>query len=402
MFPLNPNPLLRLNGLDPLTPMANGGGGLVGGLFGGGGGDVHYPAPDYRIGQASQLSAETSARALDWYMSIYNQDAPYRNEVRDLSMQLANAQLDAQQQNQAIANDYYSYMTNTFRPVEAGIVNKALTYSTEAETERMASQAAADVSAAGANQRTQLARSLAAMGVNPSSPRYIAMMQDQSIMEAASRAGAMTQARQTADQQSWARQMDAASLGRNLPANQATSQGIAITAGNSALNAAQVPGQQAALYGTMAGQGFNTALQGYNQMGSILNNQYSTQMQGAMAESQLSAQNAQAQSQAIGAIAGAAATYFMMGSSKDIKTKKRPVSAALEGLRDVPVEKWQYKKGEGDGGEHIGPYAEDVQKNFGDKVAPGGKMIDMISMIGINTAAIKELDKKVSKLEKRG
>ena len=75
-------------------------------------------------------------------------------------------------------------------------------------------------------------------------------------------------------------------------------------------------------------------------------------------------------------------------------------------MKNLPVEKWKYKEGEGDGGEHIGPYAEDVQKSMGDRVAPGGKVIDMISMMGVNLAATKALAKQVeslqSKMAKRG
>ena len=69
-------------------------------------------------------------------------------------------------------------------------------------------------------------------------------------------------------------------------------------------------------------------------------------------------------------------------------------------MRRLSVESWKYKKGIADEGDHIGPYAEDVQREFGDRVAPGGKVIDMISMIGVNLAALQALDSKVAGLEK--
>ena len=54
-----------------------------------------------------------------------------------------------------------------------------------------------------------------------------------------------------------------------------------------------------------------------------------------------------------------------------------------------------------DGGEHVGPYAEDMQAQFGDQVAPGGIGLDMVSVSGQHHAAIRALAKKVDRLERR-
>lgn len=387
MYPINPDPLLRLTGCDPLLPMCNKKDG----------GDP--PPPDPNIGLAALRNAEISREALDWYKGVYAQDAPYREEYRDIAKQIAETQIAAQEKNQQYADDYYGYMRDTFRPVEKGIVEDAQRYSSDAEKERLAAEAATDVAAAGANQRAQMSRQMAAMGVNPNSGRFQALQRDSNILEAATRAGSMIRARQQAEQQGWARRMDAASIGRNLPANQATSQGIAITAGNSALGAAGAPAQQSALYGTMMGQGYGTAIAGNQSTANILNAQYGNQLNAWSAQQQAAAQESAGMWSGIGTAAGMAAMAMM--SSKKLKTQKKPIASALEGLRGVPVESWKYKEGVADEGRHVGAYAEDVNREFGDKAAPGGKMIDVISMLGINTAAIKELDAKVSRLEKR-
>jgi hypothetical protein len=65
------------------------------------------------------------------------------------------------------------------------------------------------------------------------------------------------------------------------------------------------------------------------------------------------------------------------------------------------VEKWRYVDGISDGKEHIGPYAEDMQREFGDAVAPGGKAIDIMSAVGLNMAATKALDSKIEQLDKK-
>ncbi|MGH7185165.1 MAG: tail fiber domain-containing protein, partial [Pseudomonadota bacterium] len=92
-------------------------------------------------------------------------------------------------------------------------------------------------------------------------------------------------------------------------------------------------------------------------------------------------------------------------SSKKVKHSKRPVSgkAALSAVNKTKVESWKYKKGVADGGSkrHVGPYAEDVQKNMGDAAAPGGKAIDPISMGGVTMSAVKELSAQVDKIAKK-
>jgi hypothetical protein len=132
--------------------------------------------------------------------------------------------------------------------------------------------------------------------------------------------------------------------------------------------------------------------------------------------SQTSAYNAGQQSGSdslggLGSLIGAgvkAYSAYMTGgaslaaSSKELKTDKKPISesVALMGLERIPVEQWDYKKGVEDGGTHVGPYAEDVQKEFGDGAAPDGKAIDLVSMNGITIAALKGLAKKVAGLER--
>lgn len=376
---------LRMMGVqDPFMPMCNGKGG----------GDA--PDPDPNIGVAALKNAEIGKEALDWYKGIYAQDAPYREELRALSNELTKSQVAAATQNQNIANDYYSYMNKTYRPIEESLAKDATTYSSAAEQEKQAAAAAADIASASANQRAQMNRAMAASGVNPNSGRFASLQNDASILESATRAGAMTKARDNADQLGWAKRMDAASLGKGLASNQVNSQNIAINAGNSAINTAKVPGQTSAQYAGMVGSGYGQAMQGYANMGNILNNQYQTQVSAWNAQQQANAAETGGLMSGLGMAAG---MYF--ASSKELKTDKKQVGSVLEGIRELPVEEWTYKKGVADEGRHIGPYAEDVKEKFGDGAAPGGKMLDVISMIGINTAAIKELDKKVTRLGKR-
>lgn len=61
----------------------------------------------------------------------------------------------------------------------------------------------------------------------------------------------------------------------------------------------------------------------------------------------------------------------------------------------MPVEQWKYKDGMGDGGEHIGPYAEDFQAATG---KGDGATIPVVDAIGVTMKAVQELNQKVDKI----
>ena len=86
---------------------------------------------------------------------------------------------------------------------------------------------------------------------------------------------------------------------------------------------------------------------------------------------------------------------------KSIKEKK--TSGILEGFKKTKFYNWMYKSGKGEGDpnqEHLGPMAQDLQKNLGEEVAPGGKKIDLLSMSGKQSMAVSELAKELDALKK--
>jgi len=211
----------------------------------------------------------------------------------------------------------------------------------------------------------------------------------------------MTNAREGVKTLDWARNIDAASLGRNLPGNQATSAQIALGAQGQAQGAmGNAMGQFNQNTGTTMG-GMSSAVGSMGQSGQLALQNYNAQMQAWQANQQASA----APWSAIGSLAGAAlaspwaGTALMSMSSKELKTNKAPAKSALHRLRKLPVEEWTYKDGVADEGRHVGPYAEDVQREFGDEAAPGGKAIDLISMNGITMKAVQELADEVQALK---
>ena len=347
---------------------------------------------------AALANSQVAKDALDWYKQAYTDQAPLRQQAADKALAVSDAQLASMKQNDAISNDYWNYQKDTFRPLEGKIIADAQSFDSPERQNQNAAKATADVQQAFDNSQGQMQRSLERRGVNPSSGAALALNNQMSMQKAAASAGASNKARTDTELQGYARKMDAANLGRNLASNQATSAGVAMTAGNSAVNNAGIPLTQAQSATNMAGQGFNTAIQGNNSAGSIYG-------QVAQLENQDSGIWG-----ALGGVAGqfagsAAGSTAIASFLSDKKAKKyiKPVSdaAALQAVKATPVSSWRYKDGQGDGGAHVGPMAQNVRKTMGESAAPDGKQIDLISMNGISMAAIAALDKKVGRLSQQ-
>lgn len=88
------------------------------------------------------------------------------------------------------------------------------------------------------------------------------------------------------------------------------------------------------------------------------------------------------------------------GLSEEEALDRMPTARGLSSLSN---EKWKYKPKVadelGDHDVHRGPYAEDVQREFGDAVAPGGKMIAKGPMNDTRKQAARELLDEVHALE---
>lgn len=227
------------------------------------GGDAP-PPPDYTpVANASKESAEIMA-ALG-REQLAESKRQYENNVA-VGKQIVDTQLGIMQQTADQGKDYYDYATKTFRPVEVGLVKAANEFDTNAAKERFARSAAADMEAQQANEQQQAERAAASMGVDPTSGRFRGMQRAGTIINAANRAGAFTNARERADNLGFARKMDVVGLGRNLPGASAGAYGVANNAGNSAMGNQMAPGQ-ALLSGMSSGAGMTAQGLGMQQQG---------------------------------------------------------------------------------------------------------------------------------------
>lgn len=344
------------------------------------------------MNRAAEANADVAKQALEWYKTQYYEQAPARKEAADRALLVSDKQLESMDQSMALSKDYADYQAGTFRPLEKQIVSEATNYNSEAESAKRGAALSGDVRQAFASARGIDTRNKTRMGINPSDGAFDS--NELSIAEALGTAQALNQGRQQAETLGRALRSDAANLGRGLASQQATSAGVALNSGNSSVNNAGIPLAQAQSATAMGGAGFNTAISGNNSAG------------------QLYGQVAQIQGQpnqlmgALGGIAGQfagtekGAGALMAFSDENMKENIVPAGTedALDAVNKTPVSSWKYKDGMADGGIHVGPMAQDVQRTMGNKAAPGGKQIDLISMNGITMAAIQALTKKVDRL----
>lgn len=361
-------------------------------------------APDMSgMNAAAAANAEIAKEALAWYKQKDAEAAPLRDAVAKKALEVSDAQLTASKQATDLAADYDRYNKGTFRPLEQGIVADAQSYDTPEKRNEAATAAMADVSSAGAAMREARARRLAAQGIDPGSTRAIAALDGADVEQAKNMASAAYAARKGVEATGFARKMDAASLGRNLPSAQATSAQLAMQGGTTAVQTANTPVSNANQGTATYGAGFGAATSANASAGSIY---------GQSANITANADNALWG--ALGSLGGAAiSTWGKRESDENLKTdvSAEDPEQALREVTGTPVKSWRYDPAKlaakgievpaDELGQNTGPMAQDAQATMGDKVAPSGKQINMGNMLGKVMLSVQALDKKINSLTRR-
>ncbi len=360
---------------------------------------------------AAVANAKVAADTLAWYKEKDARDQPMQKKLADKAYEVADQQLASSKANDALAADYANYNKTTFRPLEQGIVADAQSYDTPEKRQAAADAAIADTNMAFAKSNDATARTLAANGINPGSTRAMSVMQGQGVDQAIADAGAAYNARKGVESVGHAMQMDAASLGRNLPSAQTAAAQTAIQAGNSSVNNANAPLNASNQAASTYGQGMNTAINANQSAGNLygqvagIQNAANAQSGGALG----------ALGNVVGQFAGSTAGSAKIAGWLSDENMKEDITTAspeqaLKEVTKTPVSNWKYSPskmaeagipmGPEMEGEHTGPMAQKVNATMGEETAPGGKKIDLVSMNGKSMLAIQALDKKVTKLAK--
>jgi len=330
------------------------------------------PPPDYApLASASKESAQIMAGLGKEQLGFARQQYA---EMSPLLRQIAEQQRAAQDEQMRQARDYYRYQTETFRPVERGLVAEAQKFNTEEYRNQLAQQAAADAGKAFGLTQSATQRASAAMGINPNSGRFAGMQQQGQNTLAAQRTAAMTGTRQQAQQMGWARKLDVTGLGRGLPGASTAAYAGATGAGTAAGNAYMAPGNQ---FMAGFGQGAQTIGAGRGMLQQGLGNILGTQGQIYAADL--------AQPDMFGSIIGAGLGAW---AKSDVRLKDNIEKVGVDSRTGLNLYQFNYK--DDPDTRWQGVMADEVEKDYPDAVIAhkdGYKMVNYgalgISMIKV-------------------
>lgn len=301
------------------------------------------PDSDPNIGIAAMRSAETGQQMLDFMRGQANTTNRWAAQDRDRYQQV-------------------------FQPLQNRLIRQAENWNTGARRASEAREAATDVSVAARQAGQQLQRQQMQMGINPASGAGRGAAIRQRNDTALAMAGARNSARNRVEAEADSRMANAINMGAGLAVN---------------------PGDSMRLSSGSMQSGGSAAMDGYRQQASLLQTDY----QNRLSAWETSQNGLMGLFGGLGQIAGA---MPWPPSSKKIKHDKQPFDS-LGAVRKMPVEKWTYNEGAGDGGTHVGPYAEDFSKATG---VGDGKALDPITMMGVTLGAVRQLDDKIQKMER--
>jgi len=328
--------------------------------------------------------------------------------------QLMQDALKSSQTSQARSAQQWDQYTSIFQPLETKMAETATSFDTSGRRDQAAAEAVAGVNRQMEQTRAAQQRGLQRAGIQLGSGRALTLDNASRLAEAKAAAGADYGARKQVEATGLSLVDNAAKFGRGLTSTGLSASQLGL-AGNQT-------GQQAGATGqSVYSSALNPALSLYN--ASSGNNASAAGMYGNIANQQAAA-NASANSTYAGLASSAAMIgAYMMMSSKKLKTGRKPVSLSArkqarsgdvqdakvlretsntptaDKVAKLSVEKWRYKPGLGDSRQHVGPYAEDVQKQFGDEVAPRGLAIHKANMAKVNDQAEREVDAEIKRLE---
>jgi hypothetical protein len=368
-------------------------------LFGGSSSASSDPFAMFAAIQQAQSAAQQTALGYEW-LGFAREQFAVGNErqakLDELTGRVTEQQLaDAARASQWAGEDRARYRS-VFQPLEDRFIEKASNWDSAAAQAKAAEEARADVLVNADQQRQANARQMAARGINPTSGAWAGIDRAQATETSLAAAGAQNAARNQLRKEAVALQGDALNIGRGLPSQALDALGAGVGAGNHAAANQRYANQSWLGNQAVMASGFEGAGGLFKGAGSAWGSIYDNRTSLLNRQDELSMAGQQA---LFGGFGGAVGLGLgMYRSDKDAKTNKRKARGILKAVKNMTVEKWRYKKGEGDEGEHVGPYAQDFQKATG---LGDGKNINIVDAIGVTMGAVKELAEKVDRIGNR-
>jgi len=218
---------------------------------------------------------------------------------------------------EARSQEQYDYWKQSFQPLEQKIIADATNFNTDAERERMAGQAGADVEQAFGNQRAQNQRELARYGLNPNSSTALRAASTMGDQEALAKAGAMNQSRLQSKAMGMAMAADAANMGRGLAGQSNSAAALALQAGQAGQGNVMGQTQNAVASRGLGNANFGMGIQANQAAGNVYGQEFGTRMQGYGTQMK----SHDAQMQMIGQMAGGAMAMMADGGKPEDASK---------------------------------------------------------------------------------
>lgn len=296
------------------------------------------PEADPNIGLAQKELAAISRDYLNsWKTEVWPamKEATLKQETRaDEQFALDKAMQEKQIAAADIAMKEYQ---EKGAPLREEIYRQAAEAGGEAEVNRQAGLAMGDVKSQFGIQADANKRQMQSYGIDPTSGKFQSANRQAGVMEAATSAAAATKARDAATQLGWAKKMDAAALAQGQFGNQASSTGLALTAGNQALGTGQTTIGNYGAMGSSMNQANMGAMSGWGQVGTLGVQKYNADVNAYSAKQQADAAASSGLGSAIGTLGAA---YIKYGSDIRIKENIKYEGKTLAGTN---IYSFEYK-----------------------------------------------------------
>lgn len=370
-----------------------------------GGDSTPPPGVDPLVGKAAQANADLGKEQLAFSKQQYADQQGYLAKLQPYIDSYMKSNSDSMalvgKQNAQSAEDYQ----NLWRPEQLAYLKDVNAAGTPEQMESAATTAGAGVQSQMDMQREATARDQASMGVSPDSGSAMVTGRVGGVLGSAAKAGAMNSARLSERDRGTAMRAGAVGVGMGN-ANMAL-QGVQVgnQTAQSGAGVGATPFNLNGAAGTQFSAGLGSAGNLNQSSGDIALGGGRLALSGWQAGQAANAQ----QWQGIGSIARLGIQAYGAGmfgstptnptSDETLKEDKRPISgrALVNAVKSMRIERWKYKPGVADEGEHIGTYAQD----FADATGVGdGRTISIIDAIGVIQGALKETIRTVEGLSR--
>lgn len=190
------------------------------------------PNPGMQANAAATEKVGLEQVALGREQLAYQKERAAKTDA--LTEQLIHSQMGIMDTQSQVAKDEYKRYQDTYVPLENQIAQQAKTYDEDAQRDRFASQASADVAQGFSGAAGQTLRSQSRLGLRPSADAFAAVNSKLQAQQAGATAAARINARDSARNTGLQMKMNAVNIGKGLPGTASTAAAGSVNAANSA------------------------------------------------------------------------------------------------------------------------------------------------------------------------